>query len=202
MYKSFITLLIVFAIGGTFQMNGQTLPAEGSAYLSPKFAVKSNLLYNATTTLNFGVEFVVGGKTTLDFPVNYNPWTFSENRKWKNLIVQPELRWWTCERFNGNFWGLHAHYGIYNVGNIPSLPIINNDEDIRYQGWLVGAGISYGYNIILSPRWGLEFTIGVGYVYTKYDRYKCGTCGEYIDSEAKHYFGPTKAGISLIYLIK
>jgi len=202
MYKSIITLLIVFAIGSTFRMSGQTPPVKGGGYLSPKFAIKSNLLYDATTTFNLGVELGLGGKTTLDIPVSYNPWTFSENRKWKHLLVQPELRWWFCERFNGSFLGLHAHYAIFNVGNMPKLPLINNAEDRRYEGWLLGAGISYGYNIILAPRWGLELTAGVGYAYMDYDRYQCGNCGEFISEGTKHYFGPTKAGITLVYLIK
>ena len=39
-----------------------------------KIAVKSNLLYDATTTVNLGLEFGLARKWTLDIPVNYNPW--------------------------------------------------------------------------------------------------------------------------------
>ena len=41
-----------------------------------------------------------------------------------------------------------------------------------------------------------------GYIYTNYDKYECATCGKFKGSQDKHYFGPTKAGISLIYIIK
>ena len=54
----------------------------------------------------------------------------------------------------------------------------------------------------MGKRWNLEATIGLGYIYTTYDKYECVTCGKFKGSNDKHYFGPTKAGISLIYIIK
>lgn len=36
-------------------------------------AIKSNLLYDATTTLNLGVEMGLSAKSTLDISANYNP---------------------------------------------------------------------------------------------------------------------------------
>jgi len=180
----------------SFYVKGQTV------------GVKTNILYDATTTFNLGVETVISPKWTFDLSGNYNPWTFSHDRKWKHILVQPELRWWICEPFNGHFLGLHAHYAMFNVGGI-KLPKIgvggvgdDRPQDHRYEGWLAGAGISYGYQFYLGRRWNLEATIGAGYAYLDYDRFKCETCGDFVDSNKKHYFGLTKAGISLIYLIK
>ncbi|MCD8176163.1 MAG: DUF3575 domain-containing protein [Tannerellaceae bacterium] len=48
----------------------------------------------------------------------YNPFSFSDNKKLRHWLVQPELRLWTCEKFLGSFFGFHAHYGYYNVGDI------------------------------------------------------------------------------------
>ena len=45
-----------------------------------KVAVKSNLLYDATTTMNLGLEVALARKWTLDIPVNYNPWKFDDAR--------------------------------------------------------------------------------------------------------------------------
>ena len=39
-----------------------------------KVALKSNLLYDATATMNLGLEFGLARKWTLDIPVNYHPW--------------------------------------------------------------------------------------------------------------------------------
>ena len=52
------------------------------------------------------------------------------------------------EKFNGHFLGVHAHYADYNVGGIKFLS--KNMENYRYQGNLYGAGLSYGYQWLLS----------------------------------------------------
>ena len=59
-----------------------------------KVGIKTNLLYDATTTMNLGIEFGLAPKWTLDISGNYNPWTFSENRKMKHWLIQPEARYW------------------------------------------------------------------------------------------------------------
>lgn len=176
-----------------------------------KAAVKTNLLYDATSTLNLGFELGLSPKWTLDISGNYNPWEFGDNRKMKHWLAQPEFRFWLCERFNGHFFGLHAHGGQYNWGGMLPWGFSNGKmlgvesrqmSNYRYEGWLVGAGISYGYQWILGNRWNLEASVGVGYAHLNYGKYKCEKCGEKLSDEHRNYFGPTKASISLIYLIK
>lgn len=65
--------------------------------------IKSNLLYDATTSLNLGVEVALDSKLTLDISGNYNSWEFNGNKQFKHWLVQPELRYWMCETFNGSF---------------------------------------------------------------------------------------------------
>lgn len=161
-------------------------------------AVKSNLLYDATTTINLGLEIGLSSKWTLDLSGNYNPWQFSDNKKLKHWLVQPELRYWTCEKFYGHFLGLHGHYAKYNAGGIELLGLKN----YRYEGKLYGGGISYGYHWLLGKRWGLEASIGVGYARLEYDKYRCEKCGDKLGDYKTNYFGPTKASVSLIYIIK
>lgn len=55
--------------------------------LAQETAVKTNLLYDATTTMNLGVEFGLSPKWTLDVSGNYNPWTFSKNSNFRNTII-------------------------------------------------------------------------------------------------------------------
>lgn len=175
-----------------------SLPVSGQ-----EFAVKSNLLYDATTTINLGAEFGLSEKWTLDISGNYNPWIFgSEEPKMriKHWMVQPEARYWLCEKFNGSFFGLHLHYADYNVGGVKFLG--ENIKNNRYQGFLYGAGIGYGYQWILNNRWSLEAEIGAGWARMHYDKYPCAECGTKIKSDVKDYFGVTKAAISFIYFIK
>ena len=85
-------------------------------------------------------------KWTLDLSGNYNGWKFGDDMRWKHWMVQPEARYWLCEKFNGHFLGVHAHYADYNVGGIKFLS--KNMENYRYQGNLYGAGpVSYTHLI-------------------------------------------------------
>ncbi len=164
----------------------------------PGWNIKTNLLYDATGTLNLGVEFRTSAKTSLDIPFNYNAWKFSETRQWRHFLVQPEFRLWTKRAFDGHFFGAHAHYAYYNVGNLPK-PFSQYMRDHRFEGWLAGAGISYGYRWNFNRWLGLEATIGVGYAYMDYDKFECQECGTDLGRETKHYFGPTKVGLSLVF---
>ncbi len=165
--------------------------------------IKTNLAHWATTTPNLGMEFALGRKYTLEIAGGYNPFTFENNSKVQHWIVQPELRYWLCESFNGHFFGLHGHAAEYNIGGI-DIPVgrLKTFKDYRYEGFAFGAGLSYGYQWMLSKRWNFEFNIGGGYAYITYDKFPCVICGEKIDEGKHHYFGVTKAAISLIYFIK
>ncbi|MEG0701403.1 MAG: DUF3575 domain-containing protein [Muribaculaceae bacterium] len=169
----------------------------------PFIAVKSNLLYDATTTFNLGIEIALAKKWTLDISANYNPWKFPKDVRLKHFLIQPEVRYWQCERFIGHFFGLHAHFATFNVGALPNVSFVSdNMKQHRYEGYLYGAGISYGYHWAMSNRWSLEGVIGIGYARIHYDKFPCIKCGAYIKTDNKNYFGPTKVALNLIYIIK
>lgn len=168
-----------------------------------KVAIKTNALYGATTTPNLGLEFGLGKRTTLDVMSGYNPFTFSNNKKLKHILVQPELRYWFCEVFNGHFIGLHGHGAQFNVGNMDvSVGRLEDLKGRRYEGYLYGGGLSYGYQWMLSNRWNLEASVGGGYARIHYDKYPCGTCGTKLAEGKYNYWGITRASLSIIYFLK
>lgn len=169
-----------------------------------KWGVKTNLLYDVTTTFNLGVEFGLAPRWTFDLSGNYNPWTLNKgkNKKIKHYLVQPELRYWLCEKFQGHFFGIHAGFSEFNFSGyrIPFLP--KRVKDHRYEGWALLGGISYGYSWILGKRWNLEATVGGGYIYFDYDAYDCEKCGSFRGNNTKGCWNLTKAGLTLVYMIK
>ena len=179
---------------------------EGKELKAQDFAIKTNILYDATTTLNLGVEFGLAPKWTMDISGNYNPWNLPSGKLIKHAMVQPEFRYWFCDRFSRHFLGFHAIGGIYNVGNIPNnikigSLVLSPLSNYRLEGWGIGAGIAYGYAFILGEHWNLEFEIGAGYIYTENDKFQCVECGKRLaDNIPYHYFGPTKANIGLVYV--
>lgn len=166
----------------------------------PKAAIKTNLLFLALATPNLAAEFALGRKWTLDLVAAYNPFRLQKGGINRFGLVQPEVRYWFCQRFEKHFVGLHGLYGRFNIGEVDFLT--RTFEEQRYKGWGAGAGLSYGYHLPMGKRWAWEFTAGVGYVYLEYDRYKCYECDQWVDRKYRHYFGPTKAGISLLFMIK
>jgi hypothetical protein len=168
-------------------------------------AIKTNLLYDATATVNLGVEVGVAPKWTLDLSGNLNAWNVNEDKRWKHWLVQPEARYWFCDRFSRHFLGFHALGGQYNIGGLQNnIKFLGTDfsklSKNRFQGWGVGAGVAYGYAMILGKHWNLEFEVGVGYIYSAYDIFECTGCGRRVGQDNNHYVGLTKAAINLVYL--
>jgi len=177
------------------------LPATAHAQ---QVALKTNLLYDATTTPNLGLEVGVGRKGSVQLFYGLNPWKFGhgDDMKYvKHWVLNPEYRHWFCHRFNGSFIGIHAFGGQYDAANV-KMPLgwWSELQDHRFEGWFIGGGVSYGYQFVLSEHWNLEAAIGLGAAYIDYDKFACGVCGKKLDDGHKTYIGPTKAALSLLYM--
>ena len=92
------------------------LPA--SNLCGQNIAIKSNLLYDLTTTLNMGGEVRCDDTHTISLSLNYNPWNFGGNKKMKHFLLQPEYRKWFNEVFTGSFIGFQLHYALFNFGGM------------------------------------------------------------------------------------
>ncbi len=200
--KRYLTIAVIFLLAFAGTASAQ------------KVAVKTNALYWATATPNIGMEFAMGDRWTFELAGGYNPWTFDKekNIKAKHFLLTPEVRYWFCESFNGHFIGLNANYTQFNVGGVHVLnpfyqskgdgPFIDACLNSRVEGWAAGAGLTYGYSWIISPRWNMEFNLGLGYWYAGYDRYESRKCGLFHNSAIKHVAGLTDLGLSFIYMIR
>lgn len=152
--------------------------------------MKTNGLLWGTTTPNLGIEVALSHKVTLELPASYNPWTFKNDKKMHFWLVQPEAKYWFCEKFEGHFAGIHLH-GAQFYGGF---------KQKRYDGYLAGGGITYGYNWILSPHWNLEAAIGVGYAHLWYKQSPRIPCKKCVRNKQGDYVGPTKLSLSFTYI--
>lgn len=154
--------------------------------------LKTNVPFLAVAVSNLAVEARVHKHITVDFPVMWSISDIEWEHAVRGIAFQPEGRWWLEKAGIGHFFGLHAHAAWFNL----------KWEDMRYQTAkrpLLGAGISYGYKLPLGKHWGAEFTVGAGYANMKYDTYYNIENGAKIDTRVRHYWGITRAGISLVY---
>jgi len=169
--------------------------------------LKTNILYLSSSTPNLGMEFSLTPKSTLSLVGGYNALNYPSqirhgvriNSKLHHWLVMPEYKYWFCRSFERHYLGVHAVYSKFNVGGISFIDKLSDD---RYEGDFYGGGISWGYQWAFGDRWGLEFSLGLGYLHFNYKKYQCGACGDYKGKYKRNYVGPTKAAISLIYYVK
>lgn len=166
---------------------------------TPLMNIKINAVEAAALITNFGFEWRLTPYLSLDVMGHYSPYDyFNEARKIRVFAIQPEVRYWFGESLvKGHFIGLHVPVIGFNV---------QLDDKFRYQDpnravW--GVGVSYGYAMPLGKKqkWGVEFTIGVGYMNVVYDIYEGVHNGKYLRTETYNYFGPTRLGIDFSYRI-
>ena len=64
-----------------------------------------------------------------------------------------------------------------------------------------GAGLSYGYSLAVGRHLNIDFTIGLGWFGGTYHKYlPVDDCFVWQSTVRQHWFGPTKAEISLVYV--
>lgn len=179
-----------------------------TAPYAQKVLIKNNVLYDLTTSPNIGLEFRTSQQTSFSLHGGYNPFKFSNgknengrdiNSKLKHWSVMPEFKYWFCKAFERNYIGLHTLYSEYNMEGIPLLSFL---EDNRYKGVAYGGGISYGHQWALGGRWGLELSLGGGFLHLEYDKYNCGECQESLGKYTRNYWGLTKASIAILFFIQ
>ena len=166
---------------------------------SQSIAIKSNVLYDITGTINLGGEIKCFDDQSFSLSLNYNPWEFGSNKKMKQFQIQPEYRKWFDQVFIGSFIGVEAHYARYNFGSMTPFTTIRNN---RYQGTLVGLGATYGYQWIINPYWNLEASISLGYSYLDYKKYGPEKGDALFKKSHSNYWGPTQLGLTFIYFIR
>ncbi|WP_462354193.1 DUF3575 domain-containing protein [Alistipes timonensis] len=162
-------------------------------------AVATNLLYDACLIPNLGIE--------LPFAAH---WSVGANwmHGWKERHAarrrlyayggELHLRRWFGRRAQERPLAGH-HFGAY--GQLLRYNIRTSNRGYLSDRWSCGAGVEYGYGLPLGGCLRLDMSIGVGYL--------TGICREYERQDGcdvwqatgrRHWFGPTKAEIALVWV--
>ena len=158
---------------------------------SQKIAVKTNLLEWATISPNISAEFVVCPTMSLDLTASFNKWTPFANAKFDQLRIQPEIRYWFQRPMAQHFLGFTLLYIDYDMKN----------KGVCHDGQAVGGGFTYGYDFVLSKRWNLELTAGVGTICRFERRYDEGSAYPVSTNNKGWCLIPVKLGVTLSYVI-
>lgn len=175
------------------------------------FAFKTNYLFNALTLVNLEVEVPIGNRWSVSGEWVFPWWTFdngtpqSGRDRLQVSSINLEGRYWFGNRttrpiMTGLFGGVYVGGGVFDV----------ESNALGYQGEVpVIVGISGGYAHTINKRGSLrmEYSIGVGYVYGDFIKYKTHFVPDEGWRPVRHdkgsfsWLGPTKAKISLVWML-
>ena len=163
-------------------------------------AVKTNMLYDALLVPNIGVEFYVGKNWSVAGNWMYAWWKSDRKHNyWRIYGGDVELRRWFGRRAVEKPFSGH-HVGLY--GQIVTYDFELGGKGYLGDKWSYGGGVAYGYSLPVGHRFNVDFTLGIGYLGGLYKEY-IPLDGHYVwqTTKKRRWFGPTKAGISLVWLI-
>lgn len=162
-------------------------------------SVRSNLLYDAALIPNIGTEFHLGRNWSIGANWMY-AWWHSDRQHfyWRTYGGDLYLRKWFGRQARKKPLTGH-HIGLYGQA-------LTYDVETGHRGYLsklsYGGGIEYGYSVPVGRRLNLDFSLGVGYLGGEYDEYDpIDQCYVWQRTRSRHWFGPTKAEISLVWHI-
>jgi len=178
--------------------------------LKTLFALKTNLLYDALSLVNYSVEVPITKHASALIYHQFPWWRWGEAKNQyciRFLSVGAEARWWflpqprpatekrrerTC--LMGHFLGVYGESGKWDF---------QWDRSICHQGEHWSAGLTYGYALPIGKRVNMEFSISAGYASIPYRKFTPSDDFQHLwaDPEGRgrwHYFGPTKAQVSLV----
>lgn len=165
--------------------------------------LSNNLLYDATLTPNLRIGMRLSPHWSVGLNAGFRPWPTDDatSRKWKHLLLSPDIRYWTDSVNVHHFFGLNLIYSHYNVADVKfPFGLWREVRDERRQGDLGAIGAYYGYSWPLGRYWNLEAHIGAALGYTRFERYACGHCGQKLGKSNKLFVLP-QAGVSVVYNI-
>lgn len=177
-----LNLTVVFSVAGSVPLYSQD------------FSIRTNLLWDAVSEPNLGVEFPVGEHWSVggDFGLKAWPrwlawdWDNTNPTHWRNFALVPEVRYYLDEVYQGFFAGADALYTHYNVGAVPTpFHMYPEAENYRLQGSYWAGGLFAGYAWWPWQHWRLEVEAGAAVGLAAYDRYDCPHCGTKLAEERK-----------------
>lgn len=170
--------------------------------------LRTNMLFDAVAVPNIGAEFYVGKNFSVLVGWMYGWWDSDRrHRYWRIYGGELAGRWWFGRKANAKPLTGH-HLGVYcgalifdfewggtgYMGGKPGATL--------WDRAIVNTGIEYGYSLPIGKRLNIDFSIGLGYLGGNYIKYFPFDNDYFRQKEYKlRFFGPTKAEISLVWLL-
>lgn len=186
-----------------------TPPVVNTRHKDPFYmAIYTNMLYDAVAVPNLGMEFYLGKNWSLGANYFHAWWSDdSRHRYWRIYGGELNLRRWFGKAAIGKPLTGH-HLGVYiqaltydfewggkaHMGGQPGGTIF----DLAH----FGGGVEYGYSLPVARRLNIDFSLAAGYIGGRdYEFVPDGDRYLWTDTKHRHWIGPTKLEVSLVWLI-
>lgn len=170
--------------------------------------IRTNMLYDAALVPNLGVDFYLGRNISVGGNWQYAWWSKdSRHRYWRLYGGDINARWWFGSQahekpLTGHHLGVYAQMLTYDFefGNKGYMAGKPGHSMWDRASW--GVGAEYGFSLPIARHFNIDFTLGVGYLGGTVLDYQV-IDGHYVwqATKRRHWFGPTKAEISLVWLL-
>ena len=195
--------IVAEPVSPELQESPDTVAAPADTRL-PFMALRTNLLYDAVLVPNIGLEVWLGKGFTLGADW-FGTWLYSDAKHiyWQGYGGYLTLRYYFGKVAAENRF-LGHHVGLY--GSCLTYDIEFGGKGYQAAKFGFGGGVEYGYSLYVGHDLSIDFNLGVGYQGGEYKTYQPTNDGtghyEWLATYRRHWFGPTKAEISLKWLIK
>lgn len=175
-------------------------PGESEPRKPLYIGLKTNMLYDALAVPNIGAEIYLGRNWSISGNWMYAWWkTDRKHWYWRTYGGDVAIRKWFGQKAREKPLTGH-HVGLY--GQIITYDFETGGRGYLADKWSYAAGVEYGYSLPVGKRFNIDFTLGVGYMGGTYKEYLPDKeCYVWQSTKQRNWFGPTKAEISLVWLI-
>ena len=177
----------------------------------PLVALKTNLLFDAASLINIGMELPLGQRYSIAAEA-YFPWWRNPGKDFTAQMMAGTLegRYWLGDRrdskaLTGFFAGAFVSGGVFDF----QMGRLTEGRGVQGDYFLL-AGLSAGYSHSISPSLRMEYSIGAGYLRSRVRDYVSVKDTKFGDIKVMQYpwdvkiitgLVPAKASVSLVWMI-
>lgn len=185
-----------------------TIEVPSKGLLNYRFALKTNILYDALAVPNIGVECYLGKQWTVAADWMHAWWgNDKKHRYWRIYGGGISVRKWLAQTADAKI--MHGHHIGINA------QLLTFDFEFGGTGYMAGVpggtlwnrmnyafGAEYGYSMPIAKRLNIDFSLVAGYMGGRYYEYK-PLDGHYVWQATKNrnWWGPTKLEVSLAWFL-
>ncbi len=170
------------------------------SFVVAQTSLKGNLQTALFGIPNFGVETVIGKKTTFQLDVTASFWKSVDGNPYEFYLVFPEFRYYPKKAGNGFFVGAHVGGSEFKVQKWNYF-----NADYYQDGYGLMFGMTLGYQFQINKLFNVELFMGGGNHLAFYKGYSI-TTNERIDTAKKYNKSgeiiPYRFGLMLVYKLQ